>query len=353
MHYRYGNSMGIGASGLHSPLLSVTGMGAAAQPTFDLNAKLAQMQADFAKNNPKIASGVQQADKLYGQIKQSGGDTTALLMTVGGATMTVAPWVGGALIATAQVMQHYDDWAGSMKAEDAFPKAANTYIDLGWDIARDLGCGSRTNKTREGWRIYFRLGELVAKTNPKVKPYGWEYAGPRDNDPNTDEGRSFRKSNGSDTSAKGIESRWEASWYEEVATAGYATGRAGRRLNILRSCTETLARIKYGLSHLPTEQQRRGVLAGCLQKGVGSRSLNGMEFLGAPLPVPAEFVALMDAPYGVVSVLENRNVPTPTPSYTPYVPPTRTPAPSSGGGGGGNLVALAAAGVGAYLLFKG
>jgi hypothetical protein len=327
-------------------------MGAAApQPAFDLNAKLAQTQADFAKNNPKLVAGIEQADKLYGQIKQSGGDTAALLMTVGGATMAVAPWTGAALIATAQVMQHYDDWAGSMKAEDAFPKAANTYIDLGWDIARDLGCGSRTNKTREGWRIYFRLAELVAKTNPKVKTYGWEYAAPKDNDPNTDEGRSFRKSNGSDTSAKGIESRWEASWYEEVATAGYATGRAGRRLLILRSCTETLARIKYGLSHLPTEQQRRGVLAGCLQKWVGGKSLNGMEFLGAPLPVPAEFVALMDAPYGAVSVLENRNVPTFTPPpapYVPYVPPT--PPPS---GGGGKLVALAAAGVGAYLLLKG
>lgn len=191
----------------------------------------------------------------------------------------------------------WSDWDGSWGAEDDYPRFARQYAALtsGTDgIESLLGVsGSLRDRTRVRWRVY----ELVAKTNPRVKSYGWPYAGPYNNRPNTDEGSGFRSATGSSAEHRGIETRWEASAWQEAISLGYATGRAGRRLNVLRQCMLTLARIRAFLALIPTVAERRGIFLAILKKYVGPKSLIGLEFLGAPTAVPAVFDQLMAMPY--------------------------------------------------------
>ena len=196
----------------------------------------------------------------------------------------------------------FDSISSSMNAEKLFPKVAAAYVSYAHDIEGLLGT---TPGSKEAYRVYFRLGELAAKINPKVKSYKYSYAGPKNNNVNNpdQEGSDFRSSSGSDGTATGIERRWEASAGEEIFTGGLATGRAGRRLEVQWSVCETMYRIRECLKAVP-ESQRRGVFAGMLVKYVGNggeKTLQGMSFLGAPIEVPPTIVAILADRYTAAS----------------------------------------------------
>ena len=191
----------------------------------------------------------------------------------------------------------FDDFSSSMDAEKVFPKVAAFYNTMAWEIVALLGY-SKANQ--EGHRIYFRLGELAAKLNPKVVRFGYSYAAPGNNRVNSDEGSDFRTSSGGGGTAIGIEHRWEASATEEFFTGSLATGRAGRRLEVEWSVCETLYRIKISLASLASEARRRSVFAGMLVKyvgGGGEKTLLGMSFLGSPAEVPSDIVKVLASDY--------------------------------------------------------
>jgi hypothetical protein len=330
-------------------MFTIMGMGTAPAADFDFNQQASEAIAQYAEDNPEAAAMIRGAI-AGGQESGVGGAIGGVgyvVLGIGGRLIMAEPVIGSAILLAGALMVYvggeWGDWMSSIDDEDRFPKVANTYINMAWDITESLGVASRSDKNREGWRIYLRLGELVAKTNPYVLEQGWEYAGPRDNDPdNVEEGGSFRTSRGSRDTLTGVESRWEASWYEETITLGWATGRAGRRLLVLYRCIATLARIKIILDTLPTVQERRAAFAGLLKQYVGNSTLTGVEFLGAPAPVSDFAKAILGASYDQAATLVEV-----VPAGTP---PPPQPAASSGGG---TLLAIAAAGIGTYLLVKG
>jgi hypothetical protein len=247
----------------------------------------------------------------------------------------------------------FDSISSSMNAEKLFPKVAAAYVSFAGEIETLLGHGPGT---QEGSRIYFRLGELCAKINPKVKSYKYSYAGPKNNNVNNpdQEGSDFRSSSGSDGTATGIENRWAASGAEEVFTGGLATGRAGRRLEVQWSVCETMYRIRECLKAIPNVAARKGVFAGMLVKYIGQGALRGMEFLGAPIEVPPTIVAVLAERYTAASRAASVG----------GKPGTKDAGKKNSGGsdkkddlpvdsGGNGLILGIAALAGAYLLTKG
>ena len=249
----------------------------------------------------------------------------------------------------------YSDISSSMKAETLFPKVAAAYVSYAHDIEGLLGT---TPGSKEAYRVYFRLGELAAKINPKVKTYKYSYAGPKNNNVNNpdQEGSDFRSSSGSDGTATGIEHRWEASGAEEFFTGGAATGRAGRRLEVQWSVCETLYRIRECLKSITDPATRKGVFAGMLVKyvgGGGERTLAGMSFLGAPLEVPPTIVAVLADRYTAASRASSVGAKPGSKGYTDGNKGSDKKADLPVDSGGSGLILGIAALAGAYLLTKG
>jgi len=248
----------------------------------------------------------------------------------------------------------FDSISSSMNAEKLFPKVAAAYVSYAHDIENLLGT---MPGSKEAYRVYFRLGELAAKINPKVKTYKYSYAGPKNNNVNNpdQEGSDFRSSSGSDGTATGIERRWEASAAEEFFTGSLATGRAGRRLEVQWSVCETLYRIRECLKAIPDLGTRKGVFAGMLVKyvgGGGERTLAGMSFLGAPLEVPPTIVAVLADRYTAASRAASVGAkPGSKGSGSGSGSDKKADLPVDSGGSG--LILGIAALAGAYLLTKG
>ena len=98
-------------------------------------------------------------------------------------------------------------------------------------------------------RLAFRIGELLAKVDPRVAAKGWGYANYQDHTVNdTSRGPDFRTSSGGQGKITGIKNRMPAEWYEQ--------GRVGERLNIIKSITETASRIRSALETLPAADRR-------------------------------------------------------------------------------------------------
>jgi hypothetical protein len=249
----------------------------------------------------------------------------------------------------------YNDISSSMKAETLFPKVAAAYVSYAHDIENLLGT---TPGSKEAYRVYFRLGELAAKINPKVKTYKYGYAGPKNNNPDNanQEGSDFRTSTGSAKTATGIENRWAASGAEEFFTAGAATGRAGRRLEVQWSVCETMYRIRECLKAIPNVAARKGVFAGMLVKYVGNggeKTLAGMSFLGAPLEVPPTIVAVLADRYTAASRAASVGAKPGSKGYTGGNKGSDKKDDLPVDSGGSGLILGIAALAGAYLLTKG
>ncbi len=272
----------------------------------DQAAAAAQAGINAASQSGQFIGGDNSFVNVTGKTLVGGGITS--IIASGGVLAPVALIAIGVGAGFVVLDNAWSDWDGSWGAEDDYPRFARQYAALtsGADgIESLLGVsGSLQNRTRVRWRVY----ELVAKTNPRILSYGWPYAGPHNNVPNTDEGSSFRSATGSAAEHRGIETRWEASAWQEAITLGYATGRAGRRLNVLRQCMLTLARIRAFLALIPTVQERRGIFLAILKKYVGANSLAGLEFLGAPTTIPVAFDQLMSLPYsGTIDITVDPN----------------------------------------------
>ena len=121
-------------------------------------------------------------------------------------------------------------------------------------------------------------------------------------------------------------------------------------MNRAWSVCETIYRVKEALKALPSEAARRGVFAGILEKYIGAQTLVGMEFLGAPLPVPPTIVKILEGTYNSISRRESiGDVPGSKSKSSPPPAKKQEELPESGNG----LILGIAALAGAYLLMKG
>jgi hypothetical protein len=295
-----------------------------------------------------------------------------VMVQTGAGLIAVDPLIGGAVMATGLAVKAVDDILSSKRAQDKLPAARNNLRDVMNAIVASLGY---PEKSKERWRCYFRLGEVLAKADPKYREQGWAYAGPNNNTVNSkdEEGSDFRTRTGRDGRIIGIEGHMQPSDFEEFFGG---TGRAGQLLSIAKSVIETAYRLKYAFeNYCSTQEQRRQLFYGCCDKWLaGSQWLKGMEFLPRGT-VSKQVVDLVEAPRGKVSASQQKgdydtigkpagNVPTvpagtavrpppprlafPGPGYAP-VPPPPEPAKS----GSGPILAVLGAGALAYLAMKG
>ncbi len=149
------------------------------------------------------------------------------------------------------------------------------------------GVGGNANK------LAFRIGELLAKMDPRVAAKGWDYAGYQDQTVNdASRGSGFATAGGQVGKRTGIRNRMPAEWYEQ--------GRVGERLNIIKSITETAVRLRRGLDTMTSGGDRMRMLDALFQQYLPAGYKNGLAPYGTsgsmpPVQDPA-FLAIMNAP---------------------------------------------------------
>lgn len=230
-----------------------------------------------------------------------------------------------------------DAFTGGLAAEAAQPAVGKRISETMNAITRDL-LGYQGDSQRER-RVFFRLGEILAKADPKVAAKGWAYAGYGNNTVNVanQEGSDFRTRTGRSGKILGLEGHLQP---ETVLGIRVEVGKQGELLSIMKSVLETATRFKVAFSAISTQDERQAVFAGCCEKWLGGTNWKaGMEFLPAPKAPSAAFMAVLSAPRGKGKQGISGGSGT--------VPPP----PSSGGSGA--IIAGVAALAGIYLLSKG
>jgi len=151
------------------------------------------------------------------------------------------------------------------------------------------GAGGNANK------LAFRIGELLAKMDPRVAAKGYDYAGYQNQTVNdASRGASFQTAGGQVGLRTGIRHRMPAQWYEQ--------GRVGERLNIIKSITETASRLRRGLDTMSSGGDRMRMLDALFQQYLPAGYKNGLAPYGTsgampPVQDPA-FLSIMNAPRG-------------------------------------------------------
>jgi hypothetical protein len=196
-------------------------------------------------------------------------------------------------------------------------------------------------------RAFFRLGELLAKADPKVRAKGWAYAGYGNNTVNVadQEGINFRTRTGRSGKILGLEGHLAPDEFLGIRTE---IGRRGELLKIMQSVLETAVRFRTALEAAGDKNERLQLFSSALGKWLGGSSwAEGVtRGFGAFLPeagvLPEEFVSIIEAPRGSAGGGGSFDL-------------------SGGGGGGGGgdagggigiggIAAIAAAAVGAYFI---
>jgi hypothetical protein len=167
------------------------------------------------------------------------------------------------------------------------------------------GVGGNANK------LAFRIGELLAKMDPRVAAKGWDYAGYQDQTVNdSSRGSSFTTAGGQVGKRTGIRNRMPAEWYER--------GRVGERLNIIKSITETASRLRRGLDTMSSAGDRMRMLDALFQQYLPAGYKNGLAPYGASGPLSPvndqAFLAIMNAPRGSAAAA----APAATPASAPF-----------------------------------
>jgi hypothetical protein len=167
------------------------------------------------------------------------------------------------------------------------------------------GVGGNANK------LAFRIGELLAKMDPRVAAKGWDYAGYQDQTVNdSSRGSSFTTAGGQVGKRTGIRNRMPAEWYER--------GRVGERLNIIKSITETASRLRRGLDTMSSAGDRMRMLDALFQQYLPAGYKNGLAPYGTSGPMPPvndqAFLAIMNAPRGSAAAA----APAATPASAPF-----------------------------------
>ena len=247
-----------------------------------------------------------------------------------------ASLTAGALTELDKQLGVMDAFTGGLKAEAAQPAVGQKISEAMNYITRDLLGYSGDSK--EERRVFFRLGEVLAKADPKVAAKGWAYAGYGNNTVNaaSQEGTDFRTRTGRSGKILGLEGHLQPDTTFGIRTE---VGRQGELLSIMKSVLETVTRFKVAFGAIGTQEQRRAVFAGCCDKWLGgSNWKSGMEFLPAAQAPSAAFLAVLSAPRGKNSSGGGGG----------SLPPQQSSGSSNGG-----LIAGIAALAGIFLLTKG
>jgi len=122
------------------------------------------------------------------------------------------------------------------KDADQANKCAKEHKPLREKLAASMNVIIRTlgykDPSQENYRCYFRLGEILARADKNILALGWGYAGPSTNEPSKkgQEGTDFRASDGSNKKAKGHQGR-----IEDEKNKSSGTGRMCQMSNLLKS----------------------------------------------------------------------------------------------------------------------
>lgn len=325
-----GDRMGVGSSRIDSPILTVerygyrppgmssrmgVGMGIAGVDDAILASVAAETTAELA-----AGGGV-------------GGGAAAAGSGIGlnAATLSQAFNILGALDSQLGIV---DSFLGGLKAEAAQPAIGKKISETMNAITRDLlGYPGDSQDER---RVFFRLGEILAKADPKVAAKGWAYAGYGNNtvDKKGQEGTDFRTRTGRKGKILGLEGHLQP---ETVLGVRVEVGKMGELLSIMKSVLETVTRFKVAFAAIPTQAERRAVFAGCCDKWLaGTKWKDGMGFLPTAKPPSDTFMAVILAPRGSGKKSGDSGS-----------------GNTAGDSGSGGLIAGIAALAGLYLLTKG
>jgi hypothetical protein len=112
-------------------------------------------------------------------------------------------------------------------------------------------------------RAFFRLGELFAKADPKVRAKGWAYAGYGNNTVNVadQEGAAFKTRTGRQGRILGLEGHLAPAEFLGIRTE---IGRRCELLNIMKSVLETAVRVRGVLDSIPDIVERKFVFSDLL-----------------------------------------------------------------------------------------
>jgi hypothetical protein len=287
-------------------------------------------------------------------------------------------------------------------------KCAKEHDPLRKKLAASMNVIIRTlgypDGSKENYRCYFRLGEILARADKNIKALGWGYAGPSTNEPDKkgQEGTDFRSADNSKKKAMGHQGRIEA---EKKKSMG--TGRMCQMSNLLKStisvcdilATEFTGKspdeakqifssmMRYylqpdpkasawvkGMEFLPTggvyyppealggvkkaglkkEKGFLGIAQGAAKKAVTKSIEDALGPSKRPKEAqPSEAFAQM--PAEALASSDTSEAPSDyqgAPEGAPGAPAPGAPAPAGGGSTTG-LIAIAAAAIGAYFIMKG